>query len=231
MSRSNKMLLLLLSAMCVLVLYQNCGQSKSERETPLDDKVHKINDTQVATDSSDDELLAEIQKLTIGASDEVALGIESCKRSMGSDRRDCLWDKITRFYAFLKNSRGYTVSNELAGCFLAVSKSSAMHGTPIDIISTCKSDDLARAHRHVVNLDECVARPSIGNTTAVRSAVLNYRSSRFFEHARSSVAYLVSSNKKVEVFVRDANGSDFTDACGVTFKRNIINLFQSVQIN
>lgn len=230
MSRPTQILIGILLTMCLLVFFQNCAQNKKARETPLDDTVTKISDIS-ENDSSDDELAAEIQKLTIGENDDIALGIETCKRSMGSDRRDCIWDKIQRYFEHLKTSKGYSVPNEKANCLLAVSKTTLEHDTPLTIISACKNFDSARMHPHIIHLDECITQPTLNIQTRESSAFLNYRRSRYFEFAKSDVFYKVSARKKIEVLTKDAmSNSQFRDACQRTSPLVKTDLYKNVAV-
>ncbi len=201
-----KMLALISFLSCVLVLYQNCAQvaPSPSGSSNYDDKVKKIDAP--GDQNSDYKLVSDIQSLTVGENDQLAFSVEDCQKSMGSDRRNCLWERTLEFYEFLK-SKDYSVSEEIDGCIFAISKSTSNLGEALDVISTCNNEDPSQVRSHVIHIGECLT--SEGQKA---SAFINYKKSYYFEHARARIVFKTKGSKRPSLLMRDQVGT-FIDAC------------------
>lgn len=217
------------------VLFQNCVAAQSER-LPASDRVDKI-DGSTSLDESDDVLvLNDIEQKTDGLAlllapafepDFVNLKsqIDSCRKSVGADKKNCIWDIVRMYYTLIDTSDIFIVLPEQENCIMAVSKVLLSTGEPVKIDITCKRD-FATDHTGpaLLSLGECIslANGSTGTLQAQRS--------RHFQRLATEFSYGQPGNKDLHLFARDLYASqNLVDACGKT--RPVIDLYSSIQIS
>ena len=227
--------------LCLIVLFQNCGQSHKGPTNPLDDIVSKIDS---GVDGSDDEIvisgieLAAAEELGISGtlgdelipapSDDLLAKLKECRRIVGEERLDCIEEALDLYYALLETQAGYTVLRS-EHCLFAFKKTESP-GMTVLFDSTCRYDSnlfgLISLH-----LDECLLVPSsINPRMTTESAWLPFRRGRHFQRLRDRANYIESGTKQIGIFGATINGADVRDACGTVIRAQDLGINTSLDV-